>query len=73
MTPKNREELQQRIKDWCETPGLFLDDLEAAGLAIVPVEPTDKMCEVGDYGYYGMGSDEVWENMLAASPFVKEV
>lgn len=41
--------------------------LEAKGLAVVPVEPTDAMLEAGDDGHYGMSAKEVWSAMLTAA------
>jgi hypothetical protein len=86
MTPKNREELvgmltrgfaTSGVAFWTDaTTGELLDALDAAGLAIVPKEPTPKMYE------QAFASSFEWENkgremspancyraMLEASPY----
>lgn len=49
----------------------LLDDLEAAGLAVVPVAGTDAMFSAAVAAFLGEGRD-LWEDMLAASPYRKE-
>lgn len=51
---------------------VFRDFLDGFGLAIVPVDPTEGMCEAGDDGHYGMSPRDTWAAMLRASPFAKE-
>ena len=87
MTPKNRADLvelmRDTIADSCGDGDRtiahdILDDLDAAGLAIVPKEPTDWMSQAGiaalskaevDPAHYMAEHLPVYRAMLEASPF----
>jgi hypothetical protein len=82
MTPKNREELigmltrgfaTSGVAFWTDaTTGELLDALDAAGLAIVPKEPTEDQVWAGRTGSLGsdlVGINSSYRAMLEASPF----
>jgi hypothetical protein len=82
MTPKNREELvgmltrgfaTSGVAFWTDaTTGELLDALDAAGLAIVPKEPTKQMRATTDGKqvlFTRWDNTEAYRAMLEASPF----
>ena len=69
MTPKNRDELSDHIDKWLDddlSTGQLFKALDAAGLAIVPKEPTEAMLEAGE-GCAAIAY--AYDLMLEASPF----
>lgn len=54
---------------WMKEAVDVIDDLRAAGLVIVPKEPTPEMCDpVWQHLGYGADYDEVYRAMVAAAP-----
>jgi len=74
MTPKNRDELADHIDKWLDddlSTGQLFKALDAAGLAIVPKEPTKEMWQAQRYMEIDFRSDfeDQYRAMLEASPF----
>lgn len=78
MTPKNLAELEKLLEMTSKAHGRWatgkyiLTALEAAGLAVVPAEPTKKMIDAyrhGARGAVGRWCLKAYYDLLAASPF----